>query len=69
LDFQLQKGYSIDFYLEQLSVEHFDFFSFSSFVILHAHIFAPLNKKVENEIQNLVILLLKVGRHFNIDWN
>jgi len=30
-------------------------------------IFALLNKKAE--IQNFVILLLKVGHHFNIDWN
>jgi len=31
------------------------------------NIFALLNKKAE--IHNFVILLLKVGHHFNIDWN
>jgi len=31
------------------------------------NIFALLNKKTE--IQNFVILLLKVGHHFNRNWN
>jgi len=36
-------------------------------VVPNNQYFALLNKKAE--IQNFVILLLKVGHNFNIDWN
>jgi len=52
-------------YSEKLLVEHFSLFFQKYFQI--TNIFALLNKKAE--IQNFVILPLKIGHYFNIDCN